>query len=259
MAIVTETIPELLSMKNYPEVINYKGDLALLKRKKVSIVGSRHPNNYTKQMTQSLASKLSAVGICVVSGGAMGVDALAHRFAGLQNTIMVAATGIDIRYPKINATMIEEIEQKGLVLSQFSNTQRSHRYHFPLRNELVVALGEILIVMQADAESGTMRSVEYAQKMGKEIFVLAHRVGESEGTNLLLQRGEAKGIYNIESFVANYAGVSHLPNQEDPFMCYCASYPTYEDALKKYPEKIFEAELGGLIEIKNGIVYLSSV
>ncbi len=255
MPILQDNIPELDSMKKYPETINYKGNLKLLMRKKVSIVGTRHPNNYTKQMTQKIASGLALQGICIVSGGAMGVDALAHRSAGMQNTIMVAGTGIDVRYPKINAGMIENIEDDGLVLSQFPTAAKSNRYNFPLRNELVVALGDILIVTQADMDSGTMRSVEYALKMGKEVFVLSHRVGESEATNLLLQEGKAKPIYNIESFVKTYTGVQNIGDTKDDFLLYCASNPSYEDALKKYPDKIFEAELNGTIEIKEAIIY----
>ena len=105
-------IEELERMKKYPDELNYIGNLELLKRKKVSIVGSRHPNQYTKIMTQDLAKKLSLNGICIVSGGAMGVDAIAHKSAGVDNTIMVAGTGIDIRYPKIHSKPIQEIEEK---------------------------------------------------------------------------------------------------------------------------------------------------
>ncbi len=255
MPILQDNIPELDAMKKYPKVINYRGNLELLSRKKVSMVGTRHPNNYTKQMTQKIASGLALHGICIVSGGAMGVDALAHRSAGLQNTIMVAGTGIDVRYPKINAGMIEKIEEDGLVLSQFPTGSKSNRYNFPLRNELVVALGDILIVTQADIGSGTMRSIEYALKMDKEVFVLAHRVGESEATNLLLQEGKAKPIYNIETFIKTYTGVQNIQETKDEFLLYCASNPSYEDALKKYPDKIFEAELNGTIEIKEAVIY----
>ena len=77
-------------------------------------------------MTQNLSSKLSQNGICIVSGGAMGVDALSHRAAGTDNTIMVAGTGIDIRYPKINSKLIEDIELNGLVLSQFKTGSPSN-------------------------------------------------------------------------------------------------------------------------------------
>ena len=86
-------------------------------------------------------------------------------------------------------------------MSQFTKGSPSTKYNFVLRNELVVALGDILIVTYADLNSGSMRSVEYALKMGKEIYVLSHRIGESEATNNLLSEGKAKAIYDIDVFV----------------------------------------------------------
>jgi len=255
MPLLQDKIIELGAMKKYPDEINYIGNLELLKRKKVSIVGTRHPNQYTKMLTQEIARKLSLNGVCIVSGGAMGVDALAHHSAGVQNTIMVAGTGIDIRYPKINKKLIEDIENNGLVLSQFKSKTPSNKYNFPLRNELVVALGDILVVTQADLKSGTMRSVEYALKMKKKIYVLAHRIGESAGTNNLLNSADAKAIYDIDAFIQEVSGFNVVEKKEDEFLDFCETFPSYEDALVKYPLRVFEAELSGEISIKNGKIF----
>ena len=251
-------IDALESMKKYPQKLYSIGNIELLNRKKISIVGSRKPNQYAREMTHQLATKLSQAGVCIVSGGAIGVDAIAHKAAGGANTIMVAATGLDKRYPSINRNLIEHIEQEGLVLSQFGAGTPSAKYNFVLRNELVVALGDVLIVTYADKNSGTMRSVEYALAMGKEIFVLPHRIGESEGTNSLLLEGKAKAIYELDAFVAKFSDLKSSEAIEDDFLLYCRENPTYEEALKKYPSKLFEAELGGIIEIKNARVYLSN-
>ena len=250
-------INELDSMKKYPKEVYYKGNVDLLKRVKISIVGSRKPNQYAREYTHLLASKLSKAGLCIVSGGAIGVDAICHKAAGSDNTIVVAATGLDKRYPAINAKLIENVEQKGLVLSQFKEGSASNRYNFVLRNELVVALGDILVVTYADLKSGSMRSVEYALKMGKEIYVLAHRIGESEATNQLLKEGKAKAIYDIDDFVSKFANVEKSFTVDDEFLDYCKNRPTYEEVLKKFPSRVFEAELSGEIIIKNARVYLS--
>ncbi|MDF1878538.1 DNA-protecting protein DprA [Sulfurimonas sp. SAG-AH-194-C20] len=250
-------IRELEDMKKYPQPLFFLGNRALLKNKKISIIGSRKPNQYARHKTQELAQKLSSRGVCTVSGGAIGVDAIAHKSAGTQNTIMVAATGLDKHYPSINKNLITEIEDKGLVLSQFSEGSPSTRYNFVLRNELVVALGEVLVVTYADLNSGSMRSVEYALKMGKEIYVLPHRIGESEATNRLLQEGKAKAIYNIDTFVNEFAGKSKEKELvHDDFLEFCSLHPSYEEALQKYPSRVFEAELSGQIEIINGICKL---
>ena len=253
-------IDALESMKKYPQQLYCIGKTELLNKRKVSIVGSRKPNQYAREMTHLLASKLSKNGITVVSGGAIGVDAIAHKAAGSENTIMVAATGLDKRYPAINKNLISAIEKEGLVLSQFAAKTPSNKYNFVLRNELVVALGDVLIVSYADRDSGTMRSVEYALKMGKKIFVLPHRIGESEGTNLLLQESKAEAIYDIEKFVAQFACVSEekATITEDSFLLFCKTNPSYEEALKKFPERVFEAELLADIIVKNGRIFLEN-
>lgn len=233
--------------------IHYKGSLALLEKRRVSIVGSRKPNAYAKSLTHEIASKLAKAGVCVVSGGAIGVDAIAHKAAGAANTIMVAATGLDIRYPATNKHLIAEIEQKGLVLSQFEEGTPSRIYNFPLRNELTVALGEVLVVTYADLQSGSVRSIEYAKKLSKEIFVLPHRLGESQATNELLENGEATPIYDIDAFISRF-GVT-LEDQEDEILLFCSTYPTYNEAVGRFGGKIFEYELEGKIVIKEGRVY----
>ncbi|SFV59834.1 Rossmann fold nucleotide-binding protein Smf possibly involved in DNA uptake [hydrothermal vent metagenome] len=251
-------IDALDAMKKYPKELHFRGNLALLKRQKMAIVGSRKPNQYAREMTHILASKLAKAGVCIVSGGAIGVDAIAHKAVGSENTIMVAATGLDKRYPAINKKLIESIEEEGLVLSQFAEGTPSTKYNFVLRNELVVALGDVLIVTYADVNSGTMRSVEYALKMGKKIFVLAHRIGESEATNRLLSETKAEAIYDIDSFVKKFTAFDVTTStQEDTFLDYCKATPTYEEALKRFPTRLFEAELGGEIFVKNAKVYIA--
>jgi DNA processing protein len=244
-------IPEFDAMKKYPKEIFYIGNTELLKRPKISIVGSRKPNQYARQLSHEIASKLSQAGICIVSGGAIGVDAICHKAARANNTIMVAGTGLDKRYPAINRNIIEEIEKDGLVLSQFQAGAPSNKYNFPLRNELVVALGDVLIVTYADIDSGTMRSVEYALKMGKEIYVLSHRIGESDGTNKLLNKGLGKAIYDIDEFVAKFGVIKEIDIEEDEFLKYCKTNPSYDDAMAKFGAKVFEYELSGKITIKN--------
>ncbi|MEA2018457.1 MAG: DNA-processing protein DprA [Campylobacterota bacterium] len=250
-------IEELNSMKKYPKDIFYIGDTRLLQKRKVSIVGSRKPTPYTQQFTQQLSKKLSTNNICIVSGAAMGVDAIAHEAAGSDNTIAVAGTGLDIKYPIINKMLIEDIEKNGLMLSQFKEKTPSARYNFPIRNELVVALGEILIVTQADIKSGTMRSVEFALKMGKQIYVLPHRLNESEGTNKLLKDKKATAIYDIDKFIENFVGCKEEIKHKDDFIEYCKKNPTYDEVVNLYPSKAFEYELNGKIKIENGLVFVA--
>jgi len=244
-------IPTLEVMKVYPLSLYYKGNPSLLNRPKISMVGTRRPSSYTKAYTQIIARKLSQKGICIVSGGAQGVDAIAHWGAGSSNTIMVAGTGLDIRYPAINQKLIQEIEAQGLVLSQFEAGKPSTKWNFPLRNELIVALGEALIVTQADLKSGSMRSIEYALKMQKPLYVLPQRLGESEGTNWLLTQGLAQPLYDIDSFIGQFGGLIS-PMEDDSFLRYCDTQPLYHEAVEHFGKEVFEYECLGKIIVENG-------
>lgn len=247
-------IKELEDMKKYPENLFYIGNTNLLKKQKISIVGSRKPNNYAKNFTSIISQKLSSHGICIVSGVAMGVDALAHKGAGYNNTIAVVANGLDIKYPAVNKNIISNIEQNGLMLSQFPQNKTATKYNFVLRNEVVVALGDCLIVTYADLNSGSLRSVEFALKMKKKIFVLPHRIGESEGTNKLLKDGLAEPIYDINEFVSKFSQIQNEDGIIDDFLQYCQNNPTYDEAVEKYSQKVFEYELLSKIKITNGII-----
>jgi DNA processing protein len=220
-------------------------------------VGTRRPSNYTRHSTYALANALAKRGVCVVSGAAMGVDTIAHTGAGEENTIAVVANGLDIRYPAVNQNLIASIEDKGLVLSQFNDGFRATGWSFVVRNELVVALGDILIVTEADLHSGSMRSVEYALKMGKEIFVLPQRLDESLGTNQLLHTMKATAIHNIEAFASTFGQIADVGVEKDDFFYFCQKSPTFDESIKKFGDRVYEAELEGIITIQNGIVRLS--
>ena len=248
---------ELESMRRYPRELYTIGNIQLLKRPKVSMVGTRRPSNYTKQYTHSLAKTLSDRGVAIVSGVAMGVDAIAHIGAGAKNAIAVVANGLDIHYPVVNHSLIKEIEENGLVLSQFPIGFQATSWSFVVRNELVVALGDILIVTEADKKSGSMHSVEFALKMGKKIFVLPHRFNESLGTNGLIEQGLAEPIYDIEKFADRYGVIPTNDNiKKDEFFYFCQTSPTLDEAIAKFGDKIYEAELEGLIKIENGLINL---
>jgi DNA processing protein len=266
-------IPSLHSMAKYPNQLSYKGNIELLNSPKISIVGTRKPSQYAKNMTYNIASKLSNMGYVIVSGGAMGIDAIAHNGAILStsnlsnniNTIMVSPTGLNIKYPAVNNKLIDKIDKYGLRISQFEDDFRATSWSFVLRNEIVVALSDILIVSEADINSGTIRSVEYALKMGKKIYTLPHRIGESKGTNKLLEEGKAEVIYDIDSFIAslenndkksnNSSKIKKSKNSDDELLEFCSSNPTFDEVLARFGSLIYEYELMGKIQIKDNRVF----
>ena len=251
-----KSIPkELKDINNPPKSLFYVGDSSLLKMPKVSIVGTRRPNSYTKDFTFSLAKALSDIGVCVVSGGAMGVDAIAHRGA-FPNTISILANSLDFFYPAVNQKLLSKLYENSLAISEYEKDYKARPYSFVLRNRLVVGLGDVLIVTEADENSGSLRSVEFAIKQGKKVFVLPQRLGESKGTNKLLAEKKAEPIYDISTFISLFT-TNIKPALKDEKEEFFSTNPSLDEALQKYGSKIYELELEGKIIIKNLKVYLS--
>ena len=248
-------IDELTSMRKYPDELFFIGNCDLLKKRRIAIIGTRRPNSYTKEFTYKLASKLSNAGICIISGAAMGVDSIAHQGAGTNNTIAVVANGLDIRYPSVNKNLIIDIEKNGLMLSAYKEREKAKNYTFVLRNEIVVALSEFLIVTEADIDSGSLTSVNYALKMGKPVYTIPHRINESLGTQELIKKGLVKVIYDIDEFIYSICGMKN-ESVEDEVLIFCKNNPSYESAIEKFSDRIFEYELEGKIKIENGKVII---
>lgn len=231
------------------------GNTDLLLNKKISIVGSRRPSLYAQTYTHKISNELSKRGITIVSGAAMGVDAIAHKATVNYNTIAVVANGLNIHYPSVNKKLIQEIENKGLMLSQFEENEKARNYTFVQRNEVVVCLGDALIITHADLNSGSLRSAEFAIKHNKPIFVLPHRLDESLGTQHLIQEGKATPIYDIESFANRFGEIhNHKECKKDDFLTYCKKHSNYEQVFAHNEEKLLEYEIEGKIRINNGII-----
>jgi len=221
----------------------YKGDLDLLKRPKIAIVGSRRASKYSKEITRILAKRLSQKYV-IISGGALGIDKAAHEGA-YPNTILISPSSLDIIYPKANETLIKNIYQNALALSEYEKDFSPYPHTFLQRNRIIVKLADFLIIAEAELKSGSMRSYEWARKFGKKVYVLPHRLNESAGTRFLAQQQKAEVIWDIEEFckrlgVANEAKVLSL-----------------NEALKQYGPTLYEMELNNKVEIKNGKVYFN--
>jgi DNA processing protein len=219
----------------------YKGDISLLELPKIAILGTRRPSRYSKEVTAQL-SKILSKKYVIVSGGAMGVDAIAHKNAS--KTIMVSPAGIDIYYPKVNSSLIKEIAKNHLLITKYKEGFMPRPYTFLERNQIIVDISEFLIIVEADENSGSYRSFEIAKKSGKKIYSVPHRIGESLATNRLAEEGEIELIFDIEKF-ANGLGIKKNSGK----------IIDYNEAFRIYGEKLYEMELFGEIEVKEGKVY----
>lgn len=254
---LSELPKELLRLKNPPKALFYEGDTKLLAMPKISVVGSRKASTYTKECVSRLCAALNRAGVCVVSGGAIGVDIIAHK-AAMSATIGVFGNGLDILYPSSNAKLIREIYEKGLALSEYeAGVGVGHRgVHFLERNRIVVALSQALVVAQADERSGSMQSARLALDLGVPLFVLPQRCGESDGTNRLLSEGKARLIHDFNEFAAlfgdkNFTKSNAKESFKDEIIKFCENGVSLDEALAKFGDKIYEYELCGALEIVN--------
>jgi DNA processing protein len=187
----------------------------------------------------------------VVSGGAMGVDALAHQGA-LPNTIAVLANGLDIYYPKVNETLLKSIREKALILSEYSEGTRAMRHSFVERNRIVVALSKAVVIAQADAKSGSMQSAKIALALNKPLYVMPQRLGESDGTNALLAAQKAKLIDDIPAFVGQFG--QSIAYEEDALLRFCREESRLERCLEVFGSRVYEYELEGKLSIEGSRV-----
>ena len=183
----------LLALKNPPEQLYAKGNLQLLTRPMVSVVGTRDCTRYGSTVAKELAEQCAAAGICVVSGLAEGIDAMAHRGA-INSTIAVLGNGLDCYYPIVNRELQDEIAEHGLLLSEYPLGFHADKTTFPQRNRIVAALGRAVVAVEADKHSGTLITVRAAQALEKQIFAVPGNINcyASQGTNELIAKGVAK-------------------------------------------------------------------
>lgn len=183
----------LLPLADPPAVLFLRGSLELLDRPSIAIVGSRRATATGRRTAERLGRELSAAGVTVVSGMALGIDGAAHRGAleGRGGTVAVLGSGPDRSYPKAHSRLFEEILERGLIVSEFPPGEPAQPFHFPRRNRILAALSAGVVVVQAARRSGALITVEHALDLGREVFAVPGSVErrQSEGVNALLRDG----------------------------------------------------------------------
>jgi DNA processing protein len=184
---------ELLNTPNPPIVLFGFGN-ENLRGFKFGIVGTRKPTDYGRKNARIFARELSLNGICIISGGARGIDTEVHRevveIKG--KTICVLGSGFKFLYPPENKRLFSKIvENGGTILTEFPPETPPYKYNFPFRNRIIAALSKGILVIEASMQSGTFSTCEWALSYGKEVFALPGPVDskQSEGTNYLIKEG----------------------------------------------------------------------
>ena len=184
---------KLKTMFRPPLVLFYYGDITLLddNKRRYGVVGSREYSDYGEAVTKKIVKEMGR-GKVLVSGMAKGIDTIGHQ-AALDNkvrTIAVLGSGIDNCYPEENKELYERLKKEELVISEYPNMSEPDKAHFPMRNRIVVALSDALIVPQINSHvSGTTISVNLAVGSNKPVYVVPHSIFEGTVNNDLIQEG----------------------------------------------------------------------
>ncbi|WP_372789487.1 DNA-processing protein DprA [Paraconexibacter sp.] len=159
----------------------------------VAIVGARRAGPQALETARALGRSLSAAGVTVVSGLALGVDSAAHEgaLAGGGRTVAVLATGADRTYPRTKVPLGERIAVSGAIVSELPPGTPAYRWAFPSRNRIIAALAQLTVVVEAAQRSGSLITADFAVQMGREVAAVPGPAAgpHCRGTNLLLRDG----------------------------------------------------------------------
>jgi DNA processing protein len=184
----------LTNIAKVPKYVYFTGTLPPDRIISVAIVGTRKPTAYGKEVANTLSYDLAKKGVVIVSGLALGIDAIAHKAAIEANgtTIAVLANSVDQIYPRTNKELADKIMTSGgAILSEYEPPIDARDFQFLARNRIVSGLADAVIVIEAAARSGTLATVTHALEQGKEVFVVPGNITSplSAGCNALLKQG----------------------------------------------------------------------
>ncbi len=180
-------------IKGAPPVLYVKGDLSLNDSNSFSIVGARKASIEKLVFAEEIGYKLAVNGVTVVSGMAVGIDAAAHKGAlkASGKTVAVLGCGVDVIYPYSNKDIYAKIAESGAVVSGFRLGTAPARENFPQRNRIISGLSKGVLVVEANINSGSLITADYAFRQGKKVFAVPGNIKKetAKGANSLIKRG----------------------------------------------------------------------
>ena len=259
------TITTLLD-ENFPEKIRHIHQIPFIiytlwsiniETISIGIVGSRKNTEYGKNVLKKIFSEIPYQNVSIISGGAYGIDSLAHELALQYNlhTIAVFGCGIDVIYPKTNAKLFENIlASGGWLLSVFPIGATPESYNFPIRNEVVAGLSDSILIPEAGIKSGTLITASLALDLGKDVFAVPWDIFRetSQGCNQLISTGEAKCTFSANDIFEDFQPQISKTIQQNFLQ---------NNSTTKIPQKKFHSELWEMIfnTIMNGNNTIDSI
>ena len=187
------------NLKNIPSppcFLYVKGNSKMNDIKTLSIIGSRTPSNYGKEVVKKIVRDISNCNVTIVSGLAYGIDFLAHEESIKNNipTIAIFAGGLDKIYPSVHKPLSDNIvEQGGMLISEYPLGVMAENFHFPARNRIIAGFSDATLVIEAGVKSGSNITALYANDYDKEVFAVPGNIGNplSVGCNNLIKKNQA--------------------------------------------------------------------
>lgn len=188
-----------------PPVLYVKGNLEESDEWSLSVVGTRRPTPYGRQVAEEMSHQIAANGICVISGLARGVDAIAHRTAleAGGRTVAVLACGLDIVYPSEHKKLAAQIVEHGALVSDYPLGTQPRGDYFPRRNRILAGMSLGVLVVEGDLKSGALITARIAVEQNREVFAVPGSIfsPQSRGTNTIIGRGEAKFVLSVDDIL----------------------------------------------------------
>ncbi|HGI4545641.1 DNA-processing protein DprA [Streptococcus agalactiae] len=197
---------ELKEIYNPPVLLFYQGNIELLSKPKLAVVGARQASQIGCQSVKKIIKETNNQFV-IVSGLARGIDTAAHVSA-LKNggsSIAVIGSGLDVYYPTKNKKLQEYMSYNHLVLSEYFTGEQPLKFHFPERNRIIAGLCQGIVVAEAKMRSGSLITCERALEEGREVFAIPGNIidGKSDGCHHLIQEG-AKCIISGKDILSEY-------------------------------------------------------
>ncbi len=185
-----------------PMLLYYKGKAALNHPRIISIVGTRKPTDYGREICSQIIKDLSDLDVMIVSGLAFGIDTTAHKTAVGENlkTIAVLAHGLDIIYPPLNRSLAYKMIKNGGLLTEFISGTKLNKDYFPRRNRIIAGMADAVLVVESAEKGGALITAEIANSYNRDVFAIPGRVGDitSSGCNALIRTNKAALIQSAE-------------------------------------------------------------
>lgn len=222
VSVYDDDYPEALKeIDDAPLTLFLKGDVSLLHKDAIAVVGTRRPTRYGIKVAENFTRDFSNAGLVIVSGFARGIDSAAHKAAvELDNpTIAVFACGIDVCYPAENRGLYNAVLEKGgLIVSEYAMGTKPLQYHFPERNRLISGLSKAVFLPEAAKASGSLITARLAVEQGKDLFVVPGNIfsEESAGCNQLLSEIPGACCVNSEDVLTALRVKSRKTEKEEP-------------------------------------------